>query len=195
MTDDILELKVQIAKYSRLAYDRNLVGAAGGNVSARCGNFFLITAGGVSLRDITPENIIMVDVNGNIADGNNILRPSKETRIHLKIYLNRSDVDCVIHLHPVYATAFSVKGDTIPMLTAASKLKLIDVPVVEYADPGSELLAQKIDEKIKEISKNIKAVLLEKHGIISFDKGLGNAFDIAELVEETAKIAFVSRNL
>lgn len=119
-------MKQEIAYYSKLLYDRGLVGAAGGNVSTRWENNVLITAGGVSLRDVT------------------------------------------------------------------AVLKLKEVPLVEFAEPGSEQLALYVEQAIRACGKDVKNLLLEKHGILSFDHGLCNAFDLAELVEETARVAFVS---
>ena len=83
------DLKREIAKYSNLAYQRGLVGAAGGNVSARYENLFLITAGGKSLRDVIEEDIIIVDKGGNIIEGKEGQKPSKETSLHINVYKNR----------------------------------------------------------------------------------------------------------
>ena len=58
----MISLKKEIAKYSNLLYSRGLVGAAGGNVSARCKDLYLITAGGLSLRDVTENDIIIETV-------------------------------------------------------------------------------------------------------------------------------------
>jgi len=191
----MISLKKEIAKYSNLLYSRGLVSAAGGNVSARCKDLYIITAGGLSLRDVTENDIIIVDENGNIIEGESGLKPSKETKLHINVYKNRQDIDSVIHVHPPYATGFSVKKIPIPIVTASSRLKLRRVPLVKYADPGSEELAGYIDECIKNSPLYIKAITLEGHGIIAFAKGMGNCFDIAELVEETAKIAFISKNI
>jgi L-fuculose-phosphate aldolase len=193
MTQDILKLKKEITKYSRLVYDRSLVGAAGGNISARYEENYLITAGGVSLRDMSPAKVILVNRDGKVLD-NSGLRPSKETGMHIRIYMTRPDIDCVIHVHPMYATGISVTGETVPMLTASSALKLKEVPLVRYADPGSEQLAALVEEMAASSSRSVKALLLEKHGLLAFDSGLSHAFDIAELVEETARIAFVAGN-
>ncbi|MCL4377326.1 MAG: class II aldolase/adducin family protein [Actinobacteria bacterium] len=185
------DLKKEIAGYSNLSYQRGLVGAAGGNVSARCKNLFLITAGGISLRDVTEKDIIIVDENGNTVEGSNGQKPSKETSLHLNVYRYRPGIDSVIHVHPPYCTAYSVKKRAVPILTASSKLKLRKVPIVGYASPGSAELADFVAECIKSCPEYVKALTLEAHGLISWDKGLGNCFDIAELVEETARIAFL----
>ena len=189
------DLKREIAKYSNLAYQRGLVGAAGGNVSARYENLFLITAGGKSLRDVTEEDIIIVDKGGNIIEGKEGQKPSKETSLHINVYKNRQDIDCVIHVHPSYCTAYSIKKKAVPMLTASSRLKLKEVPIIGYANPGSEELAGLIAQCVKEIPEYVKAITLEAHGLLVWDKGLANCFDVAELVEETARVAFISEQI
>ncbi|MDK2799654.1 MAG: L-fuculose-phosphate aldolase [Clostridiales bacterium] len=188
-------LKEEIKKYSRLSYQRGLVGAAGGNISMRYEDAFLITAGGISLRDITENEILLVDQNGKILEGKQGLKPSKETIMHLKVYKARENVDSIIHVHSPYATGYSIKKHSIPIITASAKMKLIEVPVVPYANPGTVELAENVEKNVKNCPDYIKAVLLECHGIIAFDKGLGNCFDVAELVEDTAKIAFISENI
>lgn len=189
------ELKKEIAKYSNLAYQRGLVGAAGGNVSARHENLFLITAGGKSLRDVTEEDIIIVDKNGKIIEGQEGQKPSKETSLHIAIYKNRPDIDCVIHVHPSYCTAYSTRKRPVPICTASSRLKLKEVPLIGYADPGSEELARAVEECVKDNPEYVKALTLEAHGLIAWDKGIAGCFDIAELVEETAKIAFIAEQI
>ena len=191
----MISLKKEIAKYSNLLYSRGLVGAAGGNVSARYKDLYLITAGGLSLRDVSENDIIIVDENGNIVEGESDLKPSKETKLHINIYKNRKNIDSVIHVHPPYTTGFSVKKLPIPMITASSRLKLRRVPLVKYANPGSEELAEYVDKCIKTSPEYISAITLECHGLIAFAKGMRNCFDIAELVEETARIAFISKNI
>ena len=189
MLDD---LKKEVVHYSNLSYERNLVGAAGGNISIRKDNFYLITAGGRSLRDVTYEDILVVDESCKIIEGKEGLKPSKETALHINIYKNRPDVDSVVHVHPSYCTAYSILKKPVPILTASSKLKLREVPVIGYADPGSELLAGFVADCVKNCPEFVKALTLEAHGLLAWDKGLCNAFDIAELVEETARVAFIA---
>ena len=189
------ELKVEIAKYSNLSYERNLVGAAGGNISIRKEDLYLITAGGRSLRDVTAEDILVVDENGKIIEGKEGLKPSKETSLHINVYKFRPDIDSVVHVHPSYCTAYSILKKQVPVLTASSKLKLREIPIIGYANPGSKELSDFVAECVKKSPEFVKALTLEAHGLLAWDKGLSNAFDIAELVEETARAAFISSQI
>lgn len=189
------DLKKEIAKYSNLSYARNLVGAAGGNISMRKDNYYLITAGGRSLRDVTTEDIIIVDENNNIIEGKEGLKPSKETSLHINIYKFRPDIDSVVHVHPSYCTAYSILKKQVPILTASSKLKLKEVPIIGYANPGSKELSDFVAECVRNSPLYVKALTLEAHGLLAWDKGMGNCFDIAELVEETARVAFIAEQI
>ena len=189
------ELKIEIAKYSNLSYERNLVGAAGGNISMRKENLYLITAGGISLRDVTAEDILVVDENGKIIEGKEGLKPSKETSLHINVYRFRPEIDSVVHVHPSYCTAYSILKKQVPVLTASSKLKLKEIPIIGYANPGSKELSDFVAECVKKSPEFVKALTLEAHGLLAWDKGLSNAFDIAELVEETARAAFISSQI
>ena len=186
------ELKIEIAKYSNLSYERNLVGAAGGNISMRKKDLYLITAGGRSLRDVTAEDILVVDENGKIIEGKEGLKPSKETSLHINVYKFRPGIDSVVHVHPSYSTAYSILKKQVPVLTASSILKLKEIPIVGYANPGSKELSDFVAECVQKSPEYVKALTLEAHGLLAWDKGLNNAFDIAELVEETARAAFIS---
>lgn len=188
------QLSRQISIYAKLCYDRYLVRAAGGNVSGRLPNNegFLITPTGVSLRDVEDNAVVAVDGEGRVIDGGKY-KPSKETSLHLAVYRLRPDVHAVIHVHPPYSTAFSMKPQGLPLVTSQAKLKLVQVPVVEYAPPGSSELVKKVEEVLLSSDTGVKAVLLEQHGLLAFDADFGLAFDTADLVEETAHIASILR--
>lgn len=207
---EMREAAKEVARYARLLYTRHLVHAAGGNVSVRLGpgDGFLITPSGVSLRNVSRSGLVQVDFEGNVigedgrcergpegwfppAPGGPI--PSKEYRMHAAVYMNRPDVNAVVHVHSPYATGFAIRGGGLPMMTASARLKLVRVPLVKYADPGSSLLADHVTDALRSPdSKEAKALLLASHGVLAFDDTLSHAFEVAELVEETAHVAFVA---
>ena len=129
-----------IIRYSGLLYDRNLVSAAGGNVSERCGSDMLITASNAPLREITPDSLVLCDLKGAVIEKNQHLRPSKETLFHAGVYRVRPEVRCVIHVHPAYSVVWTLQKKPLPLYTESAKLKLIDVPIIPDAAPGSSLL-------------------------------------------------------
>jgi len=183
----------EISRYSRLCYDRRLVGAAGGNLSIRIPrkDEFLVTASGVSLRDVAPDNLVAVDGKGNVLESPANLKPSKEINFHLSIFTSRPTVNAVIHVHPVYATIFAVKRKPIPLVTVSSRLKLKQGPIVKLADPGSRDLYNQVLHSLHDSPPEVEILLMEDHGLITFHATLCGAFDAAELAEDTAKIAFL----
>jgi ribulose-5-phosphate 4-epimerase/fuculose-1-phosphate aldolase len=187
-----MELAGEVSRYSRLCYDRRLVGAAGGNVSARVpgADVFLVTASGVSLRDVVPENLVVVDGDGRVVEGPQGFKASKESSFHLAIYAARPAVNAVIHVHPNYATAFGAAGRSIPLVTISSQLKLKQGALVPEAPPGSAQLSHFVVQAMEESAPDTSVLLLARHGLISYDGTLCQAFDDAELAEDTAQIAF-----
>ncbi|MCC8060211.1 MAG: class II aldolase/adducin family protein [Clostridiales bacterium] len=178
-----------IIEYSKLIYDRNLVSAAGGNVSCRCGKYILITASNVSLRSVTPDALLLCDKEGNVVDGNPNLRPSKETGFHLGVYELRPETEFVIHAHPCFAATWSLQDRELPLYTESARLKLRRVPLIADATPGSRELAENVKRALSGASPDITAFLMEAHGILTLGKTMEECFNQAELLEDTAKIA------
>ena len=191
----IEKIKSELCHYSHLAYNRGLIGAAGGNISYKIdNNSFIISPTNKPLRNLDPDELIIIDNNCNLKKGK--LKPSKEALMHIAVYKKLAEINCVIHLHPPYATSFSNKKIEIPMITISAKLKLIKTPLVEFAKPGSKDLTNLVSDKINKIChKDIHCLLLCGHGTITFGNTIEEAYNFSELVEETAKIAYLSLNL
>lgn len=178
-----------IIQYSRLIYDRGLVSAAGGNVSIRCGTHVLITGSNVSLRNVTPDSLVLCDLQGTLLEAPPGLRPSKETRFHLGIYAHRPEISCVIHAHPSFSIAWSLEKKPLPLYTESAQLKLGNVPVIPDAPPGSAQLAQQVIQTVVQSPDTVHAFLMERHGILVMGETMQECFYQAELLEDTAKIA------
>ena len=191
--DKINGHKKDLAQFSRLSYDRGLVAAKGGNLSIRIPGTerVLITPSGISLRDITPEIIIEVDIYGNLLRGKKNLKPSKETPFHTSIYRIRNDVMAIAHVHPPYSTALSLKDKPFPIVTAPGMVNLVKVPLVQFALMGTKELCDYVSEAAEQ-NKEVKALLLKGHGIIGMGPDLASAYYIADLVEDCAKVALLS---
>jgi len=178
----------------RKAFQRGLVGGAGGNISVRLPDRAeaLISATGVSLGDLTPATVVRVDLKGEIVEANEGYRPSKETGFHLCAYRLRPHVGAVVHLHPPFATAFAVRGKELPLVTDGAMLNLKHVPIVGHAPSGSAELHRIVEEGLRRYP-DAKAILMERHGMFTMGPNLMVAYNLADLVEDTAKIALLSR--
>ena len=189
------EMKEQLAFYSQRAYNRGLVGGTGGNFSARIGgeNRMVITASGLSLGDTSVENLIEMDIQSYEWQVNGEFVPSKEYLFHADILRLRSDVQAVLHIHPPYATGFAVLKRDIPMVTDAA-FKQPEIPRVPFAPSGTKELQANVVHAI-ENNPGCKVVMLEQHGIICLGSDIRWAYDIADLTEEMAKIAYIQEML
>jgi len=99
------ELLIELASVCNKIYDRKLANGLSGNVSIREKDNVIITPSGFSLSEIKAEDLVVLDLNGNLISGNN--RPSSERLMHIEIYRNRPHINCVIHTHSPAATTFS----------------------------------------------------------------------------------------
>ena len=154
----------------------------------------LITPTGVSLGDVKPEENILVNLEGEILDSPRGLKGSKETGFHLAAYRLRPEIEAVVHVHPPYATAYANKGRSLPLSTISARLNLKNVPCVECFPPGSTDLRDIVAEGIKN-NPGINSLLMKEHGILTLGKDLSQAYFLADLLEDTAKIAYIDATI
>ncbi|MCL5985623.1 MAG: class II aldolase/adducin family protein [Actinobacteria bacterium] len=180
----------ELAVFANEVYQRKLVGSAGGNISYRLSeNRFLVSPTNSCLGRIKPDEFVVIDENCNLIEG--AAMPTKEAGMHLSVFKVREDVNCIIHTHSPYATVFACMGLKIPMITVSAKLKLIDTPIVRYADPGSSQLRKMVEDVVSKSDRNISCILLNSHGLLALGSTPESAFNIAELAEDTANIAYL----
>lgn len=192
ISGDSRAIAEELSAYARLAYDRHLATADGGAMSARIPgrDVFLITPAGVSLRDVRPDTLVAVDGHGAILDNPAGLGAPDETSLHLGIYRIRPQVNAIVHVHPPHATAFGIARKPIPPVTASAVNRLRQGPVVLEAPGRPSDLARMALKAIQDAPPEATVFLLERHGVAAFGPNLRQAFDDAELVEDTARIAF-----
>lgn len=172
-------------------YSRGLVAGNDGNISVRVGSDALwTTPTAVSKGAMTDEMLVKVTMDGTILEGTH--RPSSELKLHLRLYQERSDINAVLHAHPPAATAFASAGLPLnrPVLQEAV-LQLGEVPLVPYALPGSEALA----EGIVPYCQGTRALLLEFHGAVTWGKTLEQALFRMETLEQFATVTLHLKTL
>jgi L-ribulose-5-phosphate 4-epimerase len=183
----------ELVRYSRLCYDRGLAAGSGGNLSVRVPgtDAILVTASGVSLRDVAPENIVAVEQGGRVREAPAGLKPSKEIGFHLEIFRERPQVNAVIHVHPAHAIVFATRGIPIPLVTISAILKLKQGPIVPAAPPGSQELCDHVARAASEAAPEATIIPMARHGLVAFGPSLCAAFDDAEMASETARVALL----
>lgn len=148
--------------------------------------YICITPSGMPYETLHPSDIVVVDVDNNIVDGER--KPSIEAPMHTAIYRKRPDVNGIIHTHSTFCTAWACRDiDGMPCITSeAADLVGGKVKVAEFCLPGSQELADVTSDAIGQD----RAVLMGNHGAICVDSDIDKALKDAIVLEESAKVAY-----
>ncbi|MBQ6628969.1 MAG: class II aldolase/adducin family protein [Methanobrevibacter sp.] len=170
-------------------FNKNLVSGKSGNISKRIkssnGDIVAITPTLKSLANLNQEDIVLVDLDGNLLTKGN---PSSEVFMHLEIYKKRNDVNGIVHTHSPYATGFAFSNKRIKRLEGFGEIKDPYLPWIEYEKPGSEELALKVGDNVGEGD----VLVLKSHGVVCFSKNLKEAESLAVFIEESAKTQYIT---
>ena len=183
---DYLELRNEVHAYAVKMHQAGMVTGSAGNVSARVpdeADRYVITPTSISYEELKPEEVVVVDGEGDLVVGENA--PSFEYPMHIAIYRARPDAGAIFHTHSVYSSILAVLRKPIPPIIE----ELVpyaggEVAVAEYAQSGSDALARNAVQAL--IGKS--AVLLANHGNLCLGKNLRKAFNLCALVERAARI-------
>ncbi|MFP1703798.1 L-ribulose-5-phosphate 4-epimerase [Gardnerella vaginalis] len=173
----------------------NLVVWTAGNVSQRLhtSDLMVIKPSGVRYERLTPESMIVCDLDGNVVDGS--YSPSSDTASHAYIYRNMPEVFGVVHTHSTYATAWAAIGENIPCgLTMMGDEFGGSVPVGPFRLIGSEAIGQGVVETLRKYPKS-PAVLMQNHGPFVIGKDAESAVKAAAMTEEVAKTMWAARQI
>lgn len=172
----------ELIYYGKLAGEKNFTPGYSGNFSARYGENIIITASGTANGYLTEEDFVVIDFGGNVVSGNG--KPSSEKFLHLEFYKKRPDVNYIIHVHPVYLSAFASSGrDLTAPVMPENVFYFGEIPLAEYGLPGSGDLV----EKTARFFSTHDAVLMANHGVIIGSATLRDAYMKLELAESYAQ--------
>ncbi len=199
------ELKQQVADANKQLVAAGLVTLTWGNVSGidRDSGLVAIKPSGVDYDALTPDNLVVVNLEGEVIEGD--LRPSSDTATHLELYRNFSEIGAVVHTHSPQATAFSQAGTPLPCLgTTHADHFYGEVPVAraltpEEVDAGYELATGiSIVERFQELDLNpveMPAILLKHHAPFTWGKTPQYAVDNSIALEMCANMALMTWQL
>ena len=179
------EEREAVCRVGKLLYDRGYVAANDGNISVRVGEGrLLITPSGVSKGRMTPDMLLVTDLDGTVIEGNR--HPSSEGKMHLEVYRGRPDVNAVVHAHPPVSTAFAVcrRGLETPYLSEL----VAALGQVPRTPSFAMLSTEEVPQSVRPYLADHNALLLANHGALAWGGDLWEAFDRLETVEHTAKI-------
>lgn len=179
----------EIIKISNEIYDKGLVSGKAGNISVRfkgeIGNIIAITPTLKSLSKLNEEDIVLVDLDGNVLTKG---KPSSEVNMHLEIYKKRPDVNGIVHTHSPYATGFAHSSKKIKRYEGFGEIKTPYLAEIDYEKPGSDELAKSASEGLG----TEDVLVLKNHGVICVSDNLKEAELLAVFVEEIAKSQFIT---
>jgi L-ribulose-5-phosphate 4-epimerase len=165
-----------------------------GNVSARVPgeDLFVIKPSGVSYDELTPENMLVCDLDGHVVDGDH--SPSSDAAAHAYVYRAMPEVGGIVHTHSTYATAWAARGEAIPcVLTAMADEFGGEIPVGPFALIGNDDIGRGIVETLR--GHRSRAVLMQNHGVFTIGPDATAAVKAAVMCEDVARTVHVARLL
>ncbi len=180
-----------LVEYGKKLITSQLTTGSGGNLSIynRSEGLVAIKPSGVDYFEMTPEDIVIMTMDGEVVEGN--LKPSSEFRFHLALYKNRPDVNAVIHTHQVYATTIACLNWELPAVHYLVGYSGNKVPLAPYATFGTQELSDNIVRSIG----GYNACLMANHGLVTVGPTIASAFTVAEEIELVARLYYQAKSI
>ena len=190
---DINDKKDALIATAKRCFDLRLQTNAGGNLSVRLDSrdAIVIKPSGVGFNECTRDNLQVVHLDGTLEPSAH--KPSKDLDFHLDLYRIREDINAIVHCHSPWATGYASAGLEIPCLTVQTIEKIGRMPLIPLSPQGGP----QTDAEISPVFEDAKVVaaVLANHGTIGVGSTLMKAQYLAEIIEETAHIAYVRDTL
>lgn len=193
MTEDA-RLRELICTLAKSMFDRKLTGGSTGNISARTSDGgLLVSPTGTSFGRLDPGRLSRFDAQGLLIDGD---KPTKEMPLHSAFYETRSSAGAVVHLHSCHSVALSMMPDVdadnfLPPLTPYGIMKLGQVKLLPFFMPGDPAMG----DAVRGLAGKHSAVMLANHGPVVAGKDIEAACNAVEELEDTARLAMMTRGL
>ena len=188
------DIRHELVEVSRMIAGKGYTQASGGNVSCRIprSGLFAIKRTATNMDRMICDDVLIVDEQGTVVEGEGV--PSKEVNFHLGIMKLRQDVGAVVHCHPCFAIGFANCGMEMPHTTVTSRKVVGRIPCVESAPAGSAELCAHVLDAFR-ADPGIKGILMKQHGICTVGPTLIAAYNIADLVEQTCRQAYIMQKI
>jgi L-ribulose-5-phosphate 4-epimerase len=194
LVEAILAVRADVAKLHAQLVRYGLVVWTGGNISGRVpgADLFVIKPSGVEYDDLTPQNMIVCDLDGAVVEGDHA--PSSDTAAHAYVYRNLPSVNGVVHTHSTYATAWAARGEAVPcVITGQADEFGGEIPVGPFAVIGDESIGEGIVATLAH--HRSRAVLMQNHGVFTIGASPRDAVKAAVMAEDVARTVHIARQL
>ena len=194
LTAEIKAVREQVSALHAELVRYGLVVWTSGNVSGRVPGheLMVIKPSGVSYDELTPDSMIVCDLEGNMLDGD--FAPSSDTAAHAYVYRHMADVGGVVHTHSTYACAWAARGEPVPcVLTAMADEFGGEIPIGPFALIGDDSIGRGIVETLS--GHRSAAVLMRSHGVFTIGKDARAAVKAAVMCEDVARSVHIARQL
>jgi L-ribulose-5-phosphate 4-epimerase len=189
----ISSLREEVSALHNELVRNGLVAWTAGNVSGRVPgeDLFVIKPSGISYDDLTPDTIVVCDLDGKVVEGD--LGPSSDTAAHAYVYREMPEVGGVVHTHSTYATAWAARAEPIPcVLTAMADEFGGEIPVGPFALIGNDDIGRGIVATLS--GHRSPAVLMQNHGVFTIGKDAKAAVKAAVMCEDVARTVHLARS-
>jgi L-ribulose-5-phosphate 4-epimerase len=187
LREEVCALHAELPRYGLVVW-------TAGNVSARVpgADLLVIKPSGVPYDDLTPENMVVCDLEGTVVEGDHA--PSSDTQAQAYVYRNRPDIGGVVHTHSPYATAWAARAEPVPcVLTMCADEFGGEIPVGPLAVIGDDSIGRGIVETLD--GSRSSAVLMQNHGVFSVGRTARDAVKAAVMCEDVARTTHLARQL
>ena len=193
------KLKKRVWQANRAIVEHGLVVLTWGNASAidRETSWIVIKPSGVAYEKLTSEDMVVVDIDGNVVEGH--FSPSSDLLTHLELYRQFADIGGIVHTHSTWATSFAQAEQPIPCFGTThadyfygtipcTRLLTKEETETDYEWNTGKVIVETIKNKGLD-ANTIPGILVSKHGPFVWGKTIEEATENAVVLEETAHMA------
>ncbi len=189
LRQQVSDLHAELPRYG-------LVTWTGGNLSGRVPghDLFVIKPSGVTYADLTPDDMVVCDLDGHVIPGTvgADRSPSSDTAAHAYVYRHMPHVGAVVHTHSTYATAWAARREPIPcVITGMADEFGGEIPVGPFAIIGDDSIGRGIVATLD--GHRSRAVLMANHGVFAIGKDAADAVKAAVMCEDVARTVHIAK--
>ncbi len=186
------DVALHMIEICKRLHTRNMLSAADGNISYRVSpTEILITPSGIAKAFMKLSDMAVITIDNEILSG----MPSTERLMHLEVFRTCEKAKAVVHAHPVTAIAWSIAKPELKKLPSDCLSEVIlatgDIPFADYARPGTQAMG----DVLKKFLPHHRALILRRHGAITWGESLDEAYRGMERIENSAQILMTAVQL